>query len=147
MQTPCQVEVTPHNPEGIEPFSMVNSPPCQVQAMSLHPINTLSGQVGVIPHNSEGIEPFTMVNSLPCQVRVIPHKSESIEPFNMVNSPPCQVEAVSSHLINTLSGPLGVVSSTFSQGSVSDSPCVAPVMPLCQGLSPGTPHCHPPPFY
>src|SRR5882724_7381997 len=85
---------------------MVNSLPGQVKAVASHPINTPSGQVGVTPHNSEGIEPFTMVNSSPFQVG-----------------------AVSSHPINTPSGPLRVTSSIFSQGSISDSPCVAPVSP------------------
>src|SRR5882724_4009188 len=28
MQTPCQVNVTPHKSEGIEPFDMVNTLPC-----------------------------------------------------------------------------------------------------------------------
>src|SRR5882724_13139154 len=37
----CQVEVTPHNPEGIEPFTLVNSPPGQVGAVASHPIDTL----------------------------------------------------------------------------------------------------------
>src|SRR5882724_8971421 len=56
---------------------MVNSPPCQVEAVSLHPINTPSGQVGVTPCKSEGIEPFSMVNSLACQV-----KAMSLHPIN-----------------------------------------------------------------
>src|SRR5882724_2487334 len=46
-QTLCQVEVTPCNPEGIEPFTLVNSLPGQVEAMSLHPINTQLGPLGV----------------------------------------------------------------------------------------------------
>src|SRR5882724_5060045 len=71
-RTLCQVEVTPHKSEGIEPFTLVNSPPGQVEVSSSHPINTLSGQVGVTPCKSEGIEPFTLVNSLPGQVEVYP---------------------------------------------------------------------------
>jgi len=194
MQTPCQVEVAPFNPEGIEPFIMVNSPPCQVEAMSLHLINTPSGQVGVTLHHPEGIKPF-MVNSPLCQVRVTltnkkvlspspwstlcqvklglchctdqhtirsiqghpfqsrrylalhhsqlstmsswghPSQSEGIEPINMVNSLPCQVVAMSSHLINTPLGPLRVASSIFSQVSISDLPCVAPVSPLTSSTS------------
>jgi len=114
---------------------MVNSPPCQVEAVSSHPINTPSGQVGVTPCNPEGIKPFTLVNSPPGQVGVNPRNSEGIEPFTMVNSPPCQVKAMSSHPINTPSGPLGVASLTFSQGSISDSPCVAPVSPLTSSMS------------
>src|SRR5882724_11047278 len=35
----CQVGVTPHSPGGIEPSSLVNSPPGQVGAMPSHPIN------------------------------------------------------------------------------------------------------------
>ena len=49
--------VTPHKSEGIEPFTMVNSPPCQV---------------GVTPHNPGGIEPSALVNSLPGQVGATP---------------------------------------------------------------------------
>jgi len=85
MRTPCQVKVTPRKSEGLEPFSMVNSPPCQVEVLSLHPINTPSGQVGVNPCKSEGIKLFTLVNSLPGQV-----------------------EAMSSHPINTTLGQVGV---------------------------------------
>ena len=130
---------------------MVNSLPCQVETVPLHPINTLSGQVrvtpcksegiepfilvnpppgqvGVTPCKSEGIEPFTLVNSLPGQVRVTPHKLEGIEPFTMVNSPPFQVKAASSHLINTLLGPLGVASPIFSTVPASASACVTPVL-------------------
>src|SRR5882724_4321726 len=106
MQTPCQVEVTPHKSEGIEPFTLINSPPGQVGAMSLHPINTPLGQVRVTPCNPEGIKLFTLVNSPPGQVgamslhlintllgqvQVTPCNSEGIKPFTMVNSPPCQV--------------------------------------------------------
>jgi len=39
----------PHKSEGIEPFTLVNSPPGQVEAVALHPINSLSGQVRVTP--------------------------------------------------------------------------------------------------
>src|SRR5882724_766809 len=42
MQTPCQVEVTPCKSEGIEPSTLVNSPPGQVGATPLQPINTPS---------------------------------------------------------------------------------------------------------
>src|SRR5882724_9416392 len=131
---------------------MVNSLPCQVEAMSLHPINTLLGQVGVTPCKSEGIEPFTMVNSPPCQVRVTPHKSEGIEPFTTVNSPLCQVGVTPHNLggiepstlinslpgqvgatplqpINTLLVPCKVASSVFSHAPVPISPSVAPVLP------------------
>src|SRR5882724_2979123 len=136
-RTLCQVEVTPRTSEGIEPFTLANSPPGQVEVSSSRLINSLSGQVRVTPHKSEGIEPFTTVNSPPCQVRVTPHKSEGIEPFttvnslpcqvrvtlcnpegiepfSIVNSPPCQVGDMSSHLINTLLGSLRVTSSISS---------------------------------
>src|SRR5882724_2497640 len=107
MRTPCQVEVTPCKSEGIEPFTLVNSPPGQVKVSSSHMINLPSGQVGVTLHKSAGIEPFTLVNSPPGQVevlsshpiklpsgqvRVTPCKSEGIEPFTLVNSLPGQVE-------------------------------------------------------
>src|SRR5882724_2239802 len=69
MRTPCQVEVTPRTSEGIEPFTLANSLPGQVEVSSSCLINSPSGQVGVTPHKSEGIEPFTTVNSPPCQVR------------------------------------------------------------------------------
>src|SRR5882724_6195247 len=117
--TPCQVEVTPRKSEGIEPFTLANSPLGQVKVLSSCPINSPSGQVGVTPHKSEGIEPFTMVNSPPCQVGVTPRKSEGIEPFTMVNSPPCQV-GVTPHnpggiepstLVNSLPGQVEVSSS------------------------------------
>src|SRR5882672_2321416 len=42
---PCQVGVTPHKSEGIEPFNMVNTPPYQVEALPLHPINTPLGHL------------------------------------------------------------------------------------------------------
>src|SRR5882724_10150934 len=48
-RTLCQVEVTPHKSEGIEPFTLVNSLPGQVKVSSSHLINLLSGQVGVTP--------------------------------------------------------------------------------------------------
>src|SRR5882724_11160339 len=101
MQTPCQVEVTPCKLEGIEPFTLVNSLPGQVEVLSLHPINSPLGQVGVIPRKSEGIGPFTMVNSPLCQVRVTPHSPGGIEPSTLVNYPPGQVGAMPSPLINT----------------------------------------------
>src|SRR5882724_12556908 len=47
--TPCQVEVTPRKSEGLEPFTLVNSLPGQVEVSSSHPINSLSGKVGVTP--------------------------------------------------------------------------------------------------
>src|SRR5882724_4974746 len=47
MQTLCQVEVTPHKSEGIEPFTLVNSLPGQVEVTSSHLINTPLGQVRV----------------------------------------------------------------------------------------------------
>src|SRR5882724_11299009 len=53
MQTPCQVEVTPRKSEGIEPFTLVNSPPGHIEDASSHPINSPSGQVGVTPRKSE----------------------------------------------------------------------------------------------
>src|SRR5882724_510811 len=37
---PCQVGVTPRNPGGIEPSTLVNSPPGQVRAAPLQLINT-----------------------------------------------------------------------------------------------------------
>src|SRR5882724_6281956 len=122
MRTPCQVEVTPRKSEGIEPFTLVNSLPGQVEDASSHMVNSPPCQVGVYPRKSEGIEPFTLVNSPPgqvevpsshpintpsgqvedaslhtvnsppCQVGVYPRKSEGIEPFNLVNSLPGQVE-------------------------------------------------------
>jgi len=90
-QTLCQVKVTPHKSEGIEPFTLVNSLPGQVEVSSSHQINLPSGQVRVIPHKSEGIEPFTMVNSPLCQVGVTPRSPGSIEPSALVNSLPGQV--------------------------------------------------------
>src|SRR5882724_12872850 len=42
-RTPCQVKVTPRKSEGIKPSTLVNSPPGQVGAAPLHPINTPSG--------------------------------------------------------------------------------------------------------
>src|SRR5882724_2515107 len=69
MQTPCQVEVTPCKSEGIEPFTLVNSPQGQVEVSSSHLINLPLGQVRVTPCKSEGIEPFTLVNSPPGQVK------------------------------------------------------------------------------
>src|SRR5882724_5659502 len=95
-QTPCQVEVTPRESEGIEPFILANPPPGQVEVLSSCPINSLSGQVGVTPHKSEGIEPSTTVNSPPCQVGVTPHNPGGIEPSTLVNSPPGHVEVSSS---------------------------------------------------
>src|SRR5882724_8722994 len=162
---PCQVEVTPRKSEGIEPFTLVNSLPGQVEDVSLHPINSPSGQVRVTPRKSEGIEPFTLVNSLPgqvevssshpintplgqvedasshtvnsppCQVRVIPHKSEGIEPSTLVNSPPGHVGATPSHPINTPLVPHEVASSVSSQVPLSLSSSVAPVSPLMSSTS------------
>ena len=129
-QTPCQVEATPCNPEGIEPFSMVNSPPCKVEAMSSHLINNLSGKFRVTPRNPEGIEPFTTVDPPPCQVGVTPHKSEGIEPFTLVNSLPGHIGVMPLHLINTPSGPCEVASLISSQVPTSTLPCVNPVLPL-----------------
>src|SRR5882724_5890001 len=118
-RTPCQVKVTPCKSEGIEPFTLVNSPPGQVEVSSLHPINTPSGQVEDAS--------LHMVNSLPCQVGVTPHKSEGIEPFTLVNSLPGQVKVLSSHPINTLSGPHEVASSVLSRVPISGFPSVSPV--------------------
>src|SRR5882724_3239164 len=108
MRTPCQVEVTPCTSEGIEPFTLANSPPGQVEVLSSCPINSPLGQVGVTPRKSEGIEPFTTVNSPPCQVGVTPRNPGGIEPSTLVNSPPGQVEVSSSRPINSPSGQVGV---------------------------------------
>src|SRR5882724_6169078 len=134
-QTPCQIEVTPPKSEGIEPFTLVNSPPGQVEVSSSHPINLLSGQVGVIPCKSEGIKPFTMVNSPLCQVGVTPCSPGGIEPSTLVNSPPGQVGATPSHMINTPSGPCEVASSVLSCVPVSVFPSVSPVLPLMLSTS------------
>src|SRR5882724_4120022 len=127
MRTPCKVEVTPRKSEGIEPFTLVNSPPGQVEVLSSHLINTLLGQVEDAS--------LHMVNSLPCQVGVTPHKSEGIEPFTLVNSPPGQVGVSPSHPINTLSGPHEVTSSVSSRVPVSVFPSVSPVSPLMSPTS------------
>src|SRR5882672_871878 len=37
--------VTPFKSEGIEPFNMVNTLPCKVEALPSHPINTPSGHL------------------------------------------------------------------------------------------------------
>src|SRR5882672_876205 len=37
--------VTPFKSEGIEPFNMVNTLPCPVEALPSHPINTPSGHL------------------------------------------------------------------------------------------------------
>jgi len=99
----CQVRVTPHKLEGIEPFTLVNSPPGQVGAVSLHLINTLSGHIRVTPCNS---------------------------PPTLVNSPPGQIRAVSLHLINSLPYQVRVASSISSLVLSSTLPCVTPVLPL-----------------
>ena len=135
---PCQVGVTPHNPGGIKPFTLVNSLPGQVKVSSLHLINTPLGQ-------GEDLSSHT-VNSPLCQVGVTPRKQEGIKPFTTVNSLPCQVRAMSLHLINTLSGTLGVTSSISSQVPTLTLPCVTPVSPLSMSapvldlISYGSPH-------
>src|SRR5882724_3914983 len=127
MRTPCQVEVTPRKSEGIEPFSLVNSLPGQVEVSSSHPINTLSGQVKDVSSH--------MVNSPLCQVGVTPRKSEGIEPFTWVSSPPGQVEVSSSHPINTPSGLHEVASSVSSRVPVPVFPSVSPVSPITSSTS------------
>src|SRR5882724_8274603 len=93
MRTPCHIEVTPRKSEGIEPFTLVNSPPGQVEDTSSHMVNSPPCQVGVYPRKSEGIEPFTLVNSPPGQVEV-----PSSHP---INTPSGQVEDASSHTVNS----------------------------------------------
>jgi len=135
MRTPCQVEVTPCKSEGIEPFTLVNSLPGQVEVSSSHPINSPLGQVRVTPRKSEGIKPFTTVNSPLCQVGVTPRNPGGIEPSPLVNSPPGQVGATPSQPINTLSVPRKVTSSVSSRIQFSISPSVAPVSPLTSSTS------------
>src|SRR5882724_6256913 len=53
----------------------------------------------------------------------------------MVNTLPCQVGAMSSHLINTPSGPLGVTSSIPSQVPALPSSHVTPVSSLSTPVS------------
>src|SRR5882724_4812703 len=129
-RTPCQVEVTPHKSEGIEPFTLANSLPGQVEVSSSCPINSPLGQVGVTPCKSEGIEPFTTVNSPPCQVGVTPRNPGGIEPSTLVNSPPGQVGAAPSHPINTPLGYREVAAPVLSHVPVSVSSSVAPVSSL-----------------
>jgi len=124
---PCQVEVTPHKSEGLEPFTLVNSPPGQVEVPSWHPINTLSGQVEDASSH--------MVNSLPCQVGVIPCSPRGIEPSTLVNSLPGKVRATPSHPINTLSGLREVTSLVSSRVPVGVFPSVSPVSPLTSSMS------------
>src|SRR5882724_10657630 len=127
MQTPCQVEVIPRKSEGIEPFTLVNSLPGQVEVLSSHLINTPSGQVE---------DPsLHMVNSPPCQVRVTPRNPGGIEPSTLVNSPPGQVGAAPSQLINTQSVPHKVTSSVSSWVPFSTSHIVAPVSLLLSSTS------------
>src|SRR5882724_3627394 len=126
-RTPCQVKVTPHKSEGIEPFTLVNSPPGQVEVSSSHTINTPLGQVEDAS--------LHMVNSLPCQVRVIPRNPGGIEPSGLVNSLPGQVGAMPSHLINTPSGPRRVASSVSSRVPISVFPSVSPVSHLMSSMS------------
>src|SRR5882724_3092994 len=121
---PCQVGVYPRKSEGIEPFTLVNSPPGQVEVPSSHPINTPSGQAKDASSHT--------VNSPPCQVRVYPRKSEGIEPFNLVNSLPGQVEDASSHMVNSLPCQVGAMSSRLINspsgplGVSSPMPCIVP---------------------
>src|SRR5882724_440160 len=134
-RTPCQVEANPCKSEVIEPFTLVNSLPGQVEVSSSHPINSPLGQVGVTPRKSEGIEPFTTVNSPPCQVGVTSHNPGGIKPSTLVNSPPGQVRAAPSQPINTPSVPHKVTSSVSSRVPFSISPSVAPVSPLTSSTS------------
>src|SRR5882724_4912696 len=146
VRTPCQVEVPPCKSEGIEPFNLVNSPPGQVEDVSSHTVNSPLCQVGVYPRKSEGIKPFTLVNSPPGQVEDASSHT--------VNSPLCQVGAMSSRLINSLSGPLQVLSpmSCTVPASVSDrvtpvpspSPPVSVMSPPCFISSHTTSVCHDP---
>src|SRR5882724_4139601 len=105
-RTLCQVEVTPCKSEGIEPFTLVNSLPGQVEVSSSRPINSLLGQVGVTPHKSEGIEPFTLSTLHQVKSRFCPRtrstlrrvKSGSPLAIQEVSSPPpwstlCQVKS------------------------------------------------------
>src|SRR5882724_8753083 len=126
-QTLCQVEVTPHKSEGIEPFSLVNSPPGQVEVSSSHLINTPSGQV-------EDASSHT-VNSPRYQVGVIPHSPGGIEPSTLVNSPPGHVRAMPSHPINTPSGLCKVTSLVLSCVPFTVLPSVSPVSPLTSSTS------------
>src|SRR5882724_8415951 len=96
-RTPCQVEVTPRKSEGIEPITLVNSPPGQDKVSYLHLINTPSGKVEDAS--------LHMVNSLLCKVGVYPPSPGGIEPSNLVNSLPGHVRAMPSHPINTPLGP------------------------------------------
>src|SRR5882724_3161259 len=85
-RTPCQVKVIPRKSEGIEPFTLVNSPPGQVEASSSHTVNSPPCQV-------EDASSHT-VNSPPCQVWVIPPNSGGIDPstwstLHQVKSGPC----------------------------------------------------------
>jgi len=118
---PCQVGVTPRNPGGIEPSTLVNSPPGQVKVSPSRLINSPSGQVGVTPRNPGGIKPSTLVNT-----------------------PPGQVGATPSHPISTPSGYHEVASSVSSRVPVSVSSSVAPVSSLTSSTSVPVPITDPP---
>jgi len=125
-----QVEVLHCKSEGIEPFTLVNSPPGQVEDASSHTINSPSGQVeDASSHNGH----LSTVSSrgLSSQIRryralqpgqLSPGQVEDVSSY-MVNSLPCQVGAMSSCPINSLSGlPRGLVPNVlYVQPSVLES--------------------------
>ena len=109
-----QVGVTPRKSEGIEPFTMVNSLPCQV---------------GVTPRSPGGIEPSSLVKSLPGQVRATPS-----HPINTLLGP-CEVtSSVSSQVPTpTLSWGMPVLSLSMSAPVINLNASGSPLVtsPLC----------------
>src|SRR5882724_7193464 len=108
MQTPCQVKVTPRKSEGIEPFTLVNSPPGQVKVSSSHPINTPLVPHKVIPSVSSWV-PFS-TSPIVAPVSLLPSSTSVLVPITDIAPPvtspmSCTVPASASDCVTPVPSP------------------------------------------
>src|SRR5882724_9421863 len=127
---PCQVGVTPRNPGGIEPSTLVNSPPGQVRAAPLQLINTplvprkvTSSVFSWVPFSTSPI--VAPVSLLPSSMSVLVPITDIAPPVTSPMS--CTVPASASNCVTPVPSPSPSVpvSNLIAHGpsSVMSPPC------------------------
>src|SRR5882724_5888454 len=116
----CQVRVTPRNPGGIEPSTLVNSPPGQVGATPSHLINTPSGYRKVASSVSSCVP--VSVSSSVAPVASLKLPTSVLVP---ITDPPLPV----THRLCPLSSDLPSTALNITQATSHEQPVDLPVKP------------------
>src|SRR5882724_10818540 len=134
---PCPVEVIPCKSEGIEPFTLVNSLPGQVEDVSLHMVNSPPCQVGALPSHPINSPSGSLGVSSPVSCTVPASVSDHVTPVPSL-SPPVPVpnpiaprpSSVTSPSCFTSSGTASVPLKT-TQATSHEKPMALPVGSDC----------------